>query len=454
MGNSIVEAVLKAGVVGAGGAGFPTHIKMAATATHVICNAAECEPLLRADQQVIRLFADQVLRGLRLAMESTGAGYGIVAIKAKHRDAVQTLSGHLSGDGKITIYALDDFYPAGDEHVLIHDVLGKTVPEGGIPPDVGVMVQNVQTLLNITRAVDYGLPVTDRWVTVTGAVCRPTTVNLPIGTPVREAVELAGGPSISRSAAASGALELGFAVIEGGPMMGRVVADLSAPITKITGGLIVLPAGHPLPVQKTRSLSAELRRGRATCCQCNECTNLCPRNLLGHAIEPARMMRAMAHGSRGDGEVLAQAYLCSQCGVCDTYACVMGLSPRRLYAELRGQIAKAGIKNHHRRSDVLVRPYRLERRVPLRRLISRLALSDFDRPASLDTAEYRPAVATIPLLQGAGRPSKPVVTPGQRVNRGDLLGTPAEGNLGAAVHASVSGTVETVSAAAVTIRAG
>ena len=234
MGISIIEAVRKAGVVGAGGAGFPTHIKMAARAGCVICNAAECEPLLRADQQVLPHFVDEVVRGLKLVMESTGAGSGVIAIKAKHRDVVQTLTGHLPGDGKIAVVLLDDFYPAGDEHVLVHEVLGKTVPEGGIPPDAGVVVQNVQTLLNVTRAVDEEVPVTEKWVTINGAVKKPLTVNLPIGTPIREALQLAGGPPPDRSA--------GFGLIEGGPMMGKAVADLSAPITKATGGLIVLPA--------------------------------------------------------------------------------------------------------------------------------------------------------------------------------------------------------------------
>lgn len=446
MGDSIVEAVRKAGVVGAGGAGFPTHVKIAARVSHVICNAAECEPLLRADQQVLPRFLDEVVRGLRLVMESTGADSGVIAVKAKHRDVVQTLTGRLAADGRMAVFLLDDFYPAGDEHVLVHEALGRTVPEGGIPPDAGAVVQNVQTLLNIARAVDEGLPVTEKWVTITGAVERPVTVNLPVGTPIREAIGLAGGPSLNHTT--------GFGVIEGGPMMGKAAADLFVPITKTTGGLIVLPSEHPLLAQKTRSLSVELRRARAACCQCNECTHLCPRSLLGHGLDPARMMRAMAHGGSGDGAALTQAYLCSQCGVCDSYACVMGLSPRRLYAELRGQLVKGGVRNPHHRSDLRARPCRAERRVPLKRLISRLALSEFDRPAPLEVVERRPTWVIIPLLQGAGRPGRPVVTPGERVDRGQLLGEPPAGSLGAAVHASIEGTVESVSSDAVTIRAG
>ena len=175
---------------------------------------------------------------------------------------------------------------------------------------------------------------------------------------------------------------------------------------------------------------------------------------MGHEIDPARLMRTMAHGGAGGGAALTQAYLCSQCGVCDSYACVMGLSPKRLYAEIRGQLVKGGVSNPHHRSDLRPKPYRGERRVPLKRLLARLALSEFDRPAPLEVVVHRPNRVTIPLLQGAGRPCRPAVTLGERVGRGQLLGEPPAGSLGAAVHTSISGTVELVSSDVVTIKAG
>ena len=156
MTSDIVGRVRDAGVVGAGGAGFPTHVKLNARVDTVIGNGAACEPLLTCDQGIMAARAAEVVAGLRLAMEATGATTGIIALKAEYRDAVTALRRELSRTSpgpQIRLHFLAPVYPAGDEHVLVYEVTRRLVPEAGIPLNVGVVVQNVGTLTQIAAAV-------------------------------------------------------------------------------------------------------------------------------------------------------------------------------------------------------------------------------------------------------------------------------------------------------------
>ena len=166
MASDIVEKVKAAGVVGAGGAGFPTHVKLSATVDTVIANGAECEPLLHADQHLMARYPEVIVRGLRLAMQATGAERGIVALKAEYEEATAALQRALDGNDKVSLHLLGNFYPSGDEFVLVYDVLARVVPEGGIPLEVGVVVNNVGTLFNVARAAE-DISVTHRYLTVT-----------------------------------------------------------------------------------------------------------------------------------------------------------------------------------------------------------------------------------------------------------------------------------------------
>ena len=247
MTQDVVASVRANGVVGAGGAGFPTHVKLAAKADTVIANGAECEPLLACDQTLMARQAGEVVAGLRLAMEATGAAQGIIALKAEYKEAVAALRSALQGAGgdpALRLHFLEPVYPAGDEFVLVREVLGRSVPEGGIPPNVGVVVQNVATLANIAAAV-RGKPVTHRWITVAGEVNEPRTVLAPVGTPIADLIERAGGlrgvagnGGATRTASLSAQGDL--AVVTGGPMMGKIAWDVGQPVARTTSGVIVL----------------------------------------------------------------------------------------------------------------------------------------------------------------------------------------------------------------------
>lgn len=446
----IVERVRSAGVVGAGGAGFPTHVKLSARVDTVIGNGAECDPLLRCDQHVMARYAGEVVAGLQLAMRATGAKRGIIALKREYAAAIEALTRATAGSG-MELFLMESYYPAGDEFVLVYDVLGRRVPEGGIPLDVGVVVQNVGTLLNVARAMQ-GQPVTHRYVTVAGEVANPCTLRVPIGSSLAQVIEWAGGVTYS-SAGLETADE--WKVIVGGPMMGKLASDLAAPVTKTTAGVLVLPANHVVPRDLGRPRDRWVRRGSATCDQCNDCTVLCPRYLLGHNLRPHEIMRVINYGLTERPALVTAAVLCCECRLCEAYACPLGLSPMAFYQAIKQELAAAGWRNEvHRRTEFEPHPFREFRRVPTRRLLARLDLVQYEhRPAPLDERPLQPAHVRIPLKQHIGTPANPTVKEGQRVEVGDVIGEIPEGRLGARVHASIAGVVRRVADGVVDIAA-
>jgi Na+-translocating ferredoxin:NAD+ oxidoreductase RnfC subunit len=425
----IVEKVREAGIVGAGGAGFPTHIKLSSEAEILIVNGAECEPLLRVDQQILPKEKATFLRGLEAAREAVKAKRVFVALKPKYKKAIEALR----GEGPFELFILGDFYPAGDEQILVYDVTGRIVPEGGIPLNVGCVVLNVETVINIGKALD-GQPVTEKYVTIGGAVANPSTFKLPVGTPVRDAIELAGG-----------ALVEDFFLIDGGPNTGKLIPSLDYPILKTTKGILLLPKSHPLWGKFSPNLKAVLNRAVATCCNCRECTELCPRYLLGHSMQPHLIMKILSW-RLAEPDKLTEAYLCCDCGLCENYSCPMGLSPRRIIQSLKQKLMENKVPNPHRKQPTSTRALFSAKRVPTSRLISRLGLSQYDLPAPLKEIDYQPNYVVLPLKQHAGAPAKPVVKVGDRVRKGDLIADIPDGALGAKIHSSIDGVVRLVTA--------
>jgi len=431
MRDEIVAAVKAAGVVGAGGAGFPTHVKINASVDIVIANGAECEPLLRADQHIMAEQSTKLILGLKTVMLATGAHEGYIGLKRKYEDAVSNLQRDIKemSENTIQLFFLPDIYPAGDEHVLVHEVTDRIVPEGGIPLQVGVVVANVETLVNVAYALE-GKAVTDKYVTIGGAVRKPITLKVPIGMKVQELIDLVGGSTV-----------VPYAVIDGGPMMGKVI-DPNSPVTKTTGGILVLPVDHTLVIAKNTTWQMIVNRAKSVCCNCLACTEACPRHLLGHSLEPHRVMQAIGRGQIGESEIYSRAFLCSECGACDTYGCTMGLSPRRVNAEIKRQLSKQGIKNPHHAKPQQVRTNREYHLIPTKRLIARLGISTYDVKAPLSAQELIVSEVKLLLSQHLGAPSTPIVKVGDNVVRGDLIAVIPEGaSLGANLHASISGQI-------------
>lgn len=444
MEKSLIDTVREAGIIGAGGAGFPTHAKLNAKAEIVLVNGAECEPLLRVDQQLMALRCDELIQAVRLVMNSVGAEQGIIALKSKYHEAIEALTKSLDGRKDIRLHEMKNFYPAGDEQVTVYEATGRIVPEGGIPLHVGCIVSNVETLLNIYEAYYSDKAVTDTYITVTGAVRRPVTVKVPVGISVREAIDLAGGATVSN-----------FTVIAGGPMMGKSVQDIDEPIVKSSKGFIVLPDDHRLVQDVDKDIGRMLKEAKTCCMHCNLCTEVCPRNLIGHNMHPGKLIRLASYNSTCEKEGFATtAFLCCECRLCQ-YACVMDLQPWKLHSILKKKLSAQGIKNDNHRRPEKVNDFREYRRYPMKKLIAQLDLEAFDVPAPMKAlSELRLAPfrrVNIRLSQHIGAPAVSLVHVGDTVQKGQKIGEIKEGSLGATIHSSISGVVKEVSQSSIVI---
>jgi Na+-translocating ferredoxin:NAD+ oxidoreductase RnfC subunit len=452
MGHNLVDAVRAAGVIGAGGAGFPTHVKVSASVDTVIANGAECDPLLQSDQRLMESHASEIVQGVVLAMEATGASRGILALKDEYGAAISALRRAMAGQQRktdLSLLLMESRYPAGDEFVLVYEATGRLVPETGLPLQVGCLVQNIQTLYNIARA-NNGEPVTHRLLTVAGAVARPITLWAPVGTALADVLDWAGGiqpPRWSQRSAGD------YAVVVGGPMMGWVAADLHEPVAKTTSGLIVLPRDNAVVRYMTRSSESWVRRGISTCDQCRDCTDLCPRYLLGHELEPHEVMRAINYGLDRPADKVTAAVLCCECRLCEAYACPLELSPMAYYVGIKKELREQSWVNEvHKRIEFAPHPMREYRLVPTHRLTARLGLKEWEeQTCPLDEKDYRPGRVSIALDQHIGAPAQPVVSGGQQVAVGDMIAEIPDKALGANVHASITGRVARVSESVIEI---
>ena len=439
----ILKRIRDAGVVGAGGAGFPTHVKYDAEVEVVVANGAECEPLIRTDRLTMQDRPREVVLGMLYAMEAVGARRGVIGLKKKYKDAISALDEQLRLQGvadRVSLFKLDDFYPAGDEFILVREVLQRTIPEFGLPKNVGAVVSNVSTLVDVTHAVEDNRPVTARLVTVSGAVRRPSTFEVPVGTPFSKLIDAAGGPA-----------DGGARLIVGGPMMGSLSPDFSGFVSKTTSSLLVLPGNHPVVLRRLRDRKRQLHLTRASCLKCMLCSELCPRNALGHALYPDRIMRNIAAGVAEDLQAYTGAYLCSECGLCATFACVQNLDPCAMNAELKSLLAKAGIQRPREPRATEARVFGDVRHVPAVRLIARLGLSSYDSPARLAAFDEPLDFVSIALRQHVGAPAEAKVQAGDAVVVGQVIGEIPRERLGARVHSSVFGQVREVTAEAVLI---
>ncbi len=437
----IDERIRDAGVIGAGGAGFPTHVKVKCKADVVIANGAECEPLLRVDQLLMSHYADKVVRGVELVMSATQAKEGVICTKEHYHDAVAALEKAVKDKPAIRLKLMGSYYPAGDEQTMVYDVTGKVVPTGGLPLDVGAVVNNVSTFINIADAFE-GKPVTDRYVTIGGEVQKPVTLKVPIGTPYRALVFAAG---------LSGAEE-DYALVIGGPLMGKLCYDWNETVTKATSGIIVLKRDHVLVCSKTEKEEADLRLAKAVCCQCNICTLMCPRNALGLGVEPHKAMRAAA---MGDGSLLGDpngVFSCCDCNLCTYYACNFGLNPSGMMLKMKQGLRNAGYKVEKKVKGQANDNIKYSR-VPVSRLTGRLNLSEYDVPAPLVDKDLPISTVRISLRQHIGAPGVPVVGAGDEVRKGDLIAEIKQGALGARAHASIDGVVSQVTDGYIEIRA-
>jgi Na+-translocating ferredoxin:NAD+ oxidoreductase RnfC subunit len=299
---------------------------------------------------------------------------------------------------------------------------------------VGTVVTNVETLLNVSKAIQ-GNSITDKFVTVNGEVENPMTLEVPVGTPVKTLIDFCGGTTTDD-----------FRVLDGGPMIGKLVDENSYSVKKTTKSVVVLPADSIVIEHKVRSIKNAVRRAQAICLSCRMCTDLCPRYLLGHELFPDEMMKKMYKGEldENDIEKFDFAYLCCDCGLCELYSCVVDLSARALFNHIKEALAEKGIKNTHTRKETTPNEFREYRNVPVDRLEKRLEIDRYDSKAPLSDFNTTVDMIKLYLIQHVGVPSTPVVSAGDAVISGQMVADIPEGKLGSKIHSSIDGKVSEI----------
>jgi Na+-translocating ferredoxin:NAD+ oxidoreductase RnfC subunit len=418
------------GVVGAGGAGFPTAVKAQSRVEFVIANGAECEPLIHKDAELMKHFPAQILSGMTIMMDATGAGKGKFGIKTKNAESLAAVQEHLK-DSRIDFVMLGDFYPSGDEYELVYSATGRLIPAGGIPLNVGCVVNNVETLYNVHLASE-GKPVTDKFVSVSGAVKEPKSFWVPVGTSYRDLISLGGGATVPD-----------IVLFVSGIMMGTMTFDIDDVVTKTCGGIIVLPRDHYLVTRRDRTQQEMNRIGKSACDQCSYCTEFCPRYLLGYEVMPHKVMRSLGFTTTGADHWNQWSELCCACGICTLYACPEDLYPKEACDEGKRDRRAAGLK-FVQTKPVQVHPMKEYRRIPLSQLRKRLQVEDYESETPFREIRHQPQSVRIKLKQHAGVPAAPLVEQGRKVRKGQVIGRVEAGKLGASIHASIDGKVRQV----------
>lgn len=295
-GSDIIKKIQEAGIVGLGGATFPTHVKLVPPkgmkAEMLLINGVECEPYLTSDHRLMVEKPEEILIGIQLLMKAMNVDKAVIGIENNKPDAIQLLSEKAKSYKGISIIALKVQYPQGGEKQLINAVTGKEVPSGGLPIAVGTVVSNVGTAFAVYEAIQKNKPLFERVVTITGkGLSKPSNFLVRVGTSTSELVEAAGGLPENTGK-----------IISGGPMMGRAIASLDVPVTKGTSGILLME-------------TEESKRGECiNCIRCSRCTSVCPMGL-----EPYLLM------TLGEKQIFDRAEEerimdCIECGSC-SYTC-------------------------------------------------------------------------------------------------------------------------------------
>ena len=299
--EEILDKVKKAGVVGLGGASFPTHVKLAPPkdkkAECVILNGTECEPFLTSDDRIMRERPQEILIGGAIMMKALGVTRGYVGIEENKPAAIASMTEAAKAFPQFEIVTLKKRYPQGGEKQLIDAVIRRQVPSGALPIDTGAVVQNVGTALAVYEAVQKNKPLIDNVITVTGQ-CLPVQHNykVRIGTPMSKILEVAGGVP-----------EKAAKIISGGPMMGRAIANLDAATVKANGAILLLTD------EETR------RRPESNCIRCSKCASACPMGL-----EPWLLNKLSRAGGMYDELEKERVFDCIECGCC-SFTCPAGI---------------------------------------------------------------------------------------------------------------------------------
>lgn len=435
------KIVKENGVAGAGGAGFPTYAKLDEKIDTIILNCAECEPLLKVHRQLLQKYVYEILNTLNIISESLDVKNIIIAVKSVYIKTVEAVTANIDSFENMKLKLLPEIYPSGDEVILIYETTKKVVPAGSIPIEVGVAVLNVETVFNIYNALN-NKPVIYKYLTIAGEVNNAITVKAPIGISVEELVKFAGGATIEDPI-----------FIMGGPMTGHIVKSYDT-INKTSNAILVMPKTHNIVNKRLGSTSTNMKRAMSTCCQCQMCTDLCPRNLLGHPIKPHLFMRAATSGNTSDINSFLMTMFCSGCGLCEMYSCNQGLSPRSLISEYKDGLKKNGVAIPKNMPLAEVNTMIENRRIPMERLTWHIGLGEYDILAPLKDEVVKTNIVKIQLNQNIGIPPIPIVNKNDIIYKNQLIAQAVEHKLSLPIHSPISGVILDINNKYITIKAG
>ncbi|MCP5406722.1 MAG: electron transport complex subunit RsxC [Chromatiaceae bacterium] len=317
--EQFVAEIQLAGIVGMGGAAFPAHAKYSIPEgqriDHILVNGAECEPFLTNDHRMMVERPDALLLGIDILLHNLGAKSATIGVETNKPDAIDILRGHIRPDQPIKVAPLRVKYPQGAEKMLIKSIFDKEVPAGGLPRDLGMVVNNVGSVLAIADWFQYGMPLIERVVTVSGdGVRQPSNLLVPIGTPLREVLKFCDGLKDDV-----------FQVVMGGPMMGTSVASLDVPVLKGTSGILAFRQPQS---QRTREYA---------CIRCGRCLEACP-----YFLNPSRLAK-MARSRLYEEMQQYSVMDCVECGSC-TYSCPSNIPIVQLIRTAKSQIRQSAGK--------------------------------------------------------------------------------------------------------------
>ena len=437
--EALTQAIFEAGVIGAGGAGFPTHIKLVKDMHYLVINGAECEPLIYTDYEIMKHFSMELIIVIRDMLKALNIKKAVWGIKSKHKELINVLTLATALDKNINICPLENIYPAGDEITLIYKCTGIVIPKGELPSSKKVIELNVETLLNIYKCLYENTPVVDKYVTIAGAVKEPRVLKVPVGTPIQNLIDEV---SVTIS---------NYDILLGGPMMGNFVSP-DIKVSKTTKAILLLPKNSVLSVKKKQIGLDSVKRAMSSCSQCRMCTDLCPRNKLGHKIEPHKLMNAFANGIVENSDKIYTALGCCGCNTCSYYACHHDLNPAELMMATKKELMKQGIRPEIEESVPLANPLSVE--VPASRLLFKLGLKDYDRHAYLQKQPISTDIAFVPISAHIGKPANPIVKVGDKVTRKQKIAEASIGGISACVHSSIDGIVKVITEKEIIIKGG
>ena len=425
---NLKELMKEAGIVGAGGAGFPSYAKLADGVDTLLINGAECEPLLYTDYILLQKELPMVLAGISAVVEYANIPRALLCVKAHTAQRLQWQDGTTLA-AKIFVKILPDVYPMGDEISLIYQATDRVVKAGNLPIQSRVIVYNVETMYNVAAALKFSQNVTMKWLTVAGDIPNPIVVKVPVGAYVSDVFERY----------QINVPEETHVVVDGGPSMGKLINHHTAVVTKTTKSLLILPKNIPAIESKYLDGKKSIARAETACCQCTRCTDICPRHLLGYPLEPHKMVRTAKTAAELSPQMVLAATLCCGCGLCETLACCQGISPRAVINEYKALLAKNKLRFVAEResSPLSEREYRM---IPSTRWASALGVAKFDKTAKYAGEWTDCNRVEILLSQHIGAPSVPLVKDGDRVRRGEKIAESANG-LSLPQYASLSGRV-------------